>query len=514
MSEPLVRVRGLTVDYLVEGRLVRAVDGVDLDLEPGGSLGLVGESGSGKSTIAFALSRFLPPGATITADELTVDGADVLGLDATGLRRFRRTSIGFVYQEPGRALNPTRTVGSQVAEAHRIRGLSRRDARAAVQAGFADVGLPEPDRIAHRYPHELSGGQQQRVVIAMALAARPRLLLLDEPTTGLDSNVEADVLALIERLREEQGFASILISHDLPLVARHARRIGVLEQGVLVERGDADRVLTRPEHDYSRALVAAVPRLDGIEVGRRPLDPRGSERLLEVRGLAKRYGRVTALAGVDLDLHAGEVLGVVGESGSGKTTLGRAIAGLTRHDGTVRVTPEAGAAPVQFVFQSPDASLNPRRTVRQTLQRAIALLGGESDAATLAERTGLPVSALDKLPGELSGGQKQRVAIARAFAGRARIVVCDEPTSALDVSVQARVLDLLDELRERTGVSYLFISHDLAVVRRLAHRVIVLKGGHVVDRGTADEVFSGDRHPYTESLLSAARGLRAPALAV
>jgi len=507
MTEPLVSVRGLTVDYEVEGRLHRAVDGVDFDIEPGGSLGLVGESGSGKSTIAFALARYLPAGAQVRAERLTVAGHDVLSLDARALREYRRGSIGFVYQEPARALNPTRSVGSQVAETYRLQGLRAAAARAATLVAFTDVGLPDPENLVHRFPHELSGGQQQRVVIAMALAADPRLLILDEPTTGLDSRVEADVIALVDRLRRQRGFATLLISHNLPLVASHTERIGVLEHGILVEHGEAASIVETPLHPYSRLLVDAVPSLDARS---RPVEPEHAQPLLSVRGVSKRYGAHLALDGVDLDIGRGEVLGLVGESGSGKTTLGRVIAGLAGAEGSVTLdgSDAATAVPVQFVFQSPDASLNPRRTVRQTLTRSIELLRGDTDAEELALSTGLAADVLDKLPDELSGGQKQRVAIARAFAGRSPLVVCDEPTSALDVSVQARVLDLLVELQERTGVSYLFITHDLAVVRRIAHRVAVLNGGRIVETGAVDDVLGDPQHPYSASLVQAARSLR------
>ncbi len=506
MTEPLVSVRGLTVDYEVDGRRHRAVDGADFDIAPGGSLGLVGESGSGKSTIAFALARYLPSGARIHADRLTVAGEDVLELSERALRRYRRSRIGFVYQEPARALNPTRSVGSQVGETYRLQGLRAAAARAATLEAFADVGLPDPAHLVHRFPHELSGGQQQRVVIAMALAANPSLLILDEPTTGLDSRVEADVVALIGRLQQDRGFATLLISHNLPLVATHVERIGVLENGLLVEQGTAGEVVTTPQHAYSRLLVDAVPSLDADS---RPAAPAHAEPLLTVRGLTKRYGTALALDRVDLDIGRGEVLGLVGESGSGKTTLGRIVAGLTRGEGEVTLADgDAGDVPIQFVFQSPDASLNPRRTVRQTLARSIQLLRGDTDPEELALSTGLLPAVLDKLPDELSGGQKQRVAIARAFAGRSPLVICDEPTSALDVSVQARVLDLLVELQERTGVSYLFITHDLAVVRRIAHRVAVLHHGKIVETGTVDAVLGDARHPYTASLVDAARSLR------
>jgi peptide/nickel transport system ATP-binding protein len=504
VTEPVVRVEGLRVDYTIDGVRRRVVDDVDLTIHAGESYGLVGESGSGKSTIALALTRYLPPNAAVAADRLEVAGDSVLLLDRERLRRYRAQSIGVVYQEPGLALNPTSTVGAQLAEVFRVAGASRAGARAAAVEAARDVDLPRPEEIVRRYPHELSGGQQQRVVIAMALATDPRLLILDEPTTGLDSRVEAGILALIERLRRERRFATLLISHNLPLVASHCDEVAVLRHGRVVERAEARRVLTRPVHPYSRELVASLPSLDAV-----PSRPGGARApLLELRDVRKDFGRKRALDGVSLTIGAGEIVGLVGESGSGKSTLGRIAAGLTAHQGE-RILHTDARIPVQVVFQNPDASLNPRRTVRQVLTRAIRLLGGDTDARRLADTVGLPGHTLDKLPRELSGGQKQRVAIARAFAGPVPLVVCDEVTSALDVSVQARILDLLADLRERTGVAYLFVSHDLAVVRSLADRIVVLNDGRIVEEGPADDVFRSPRADYTRELVQAATTLRA-----
>ncbi|MBW9119916.1 ABC transporter ATP-binding protein [Microbacterium trichothecenolyticum] len=498
----VVTARGLTIDYRVEGRLRRAVEGVDFEIHEGESYGLVGESGSGKSTIALALTRYLPAGARVDAQRLDVAGKDLRLLAGSDLRRFRRNDIGVVYQEPSRALNPTSTVGAQVAEAYALRGPDDRAAvRAATLRSFEEVGLPDPAALAARYPHELSGGQQQRVMIAMALAARPRLLILDEPTTGLDSQVQAGVLALVRGLQSELGFASLFISHDLPLVASHCDRVGVLERGRLVETAQSDDLLAQPAHAYTRSLIRAIPHLDGS--ARTPLV--GAPPLLRATGLTKSYGAHLALDGVDLHIGRGETLGVVGESGSGKTTLGRVVAGLTSFHGDVTIDAPTAPPPVQIVFQSPDASLNPRRTVRQTLRRAIQLLGGDTTLEELLASTGLSTDTLDKLPKELSGGQKQRVAIARAFAGQASLIICDEPTSALDVSVQSTVLDLLTDLQERTGVSYLFISHDLAVVRRISHRIAVMRHGRVLETAPADDIFGLAQHPYTRALVAAAR---------
>jgi peptide/nickel transport system ATP-binding protein len=552
---PVVLVAGLTVSYRARQRSVPAVRGLDLAIGPGESYGLVGESGSGKSTAAMALTRYLPTGTEISAAELSVGGASVLDLDPTALRAFRGSALAVVYQEPGLALNPTMPVGEQIAEVYRLHGANRATARSSTLAAIERVRLSPPEQIARRYPHELSGGQQQRIVIAMALAGGPKLLILDEPTTGLDSQVETEIMALIDQLRAELGFATLLISHNLPLVAAHCQRIGVLRAGELVEEGPTAEVLLAPRHPYTRALIAALP---DISAARRsgprggvvtdpaasqdqenpddversvlpsavssPEHPAASDPLVTVAHLTKHYHRKTALRDVSFTIGRGEALGLVGESGSGKSTLGLALAGLTGYQGTIsfhvsdrhqgrgrgwgrggKILPR-----VQVVFQGADASLNPRRTVRTVLARSIELLGGTQTVEELAGRTGVAEELLDKLPHQLSGGQKQRVAIARAFAGQVPLVICDEPTSALDVSSQARLLDLLTELQERSGVSYLFISHDLAVVRQVSDRIGVLYDGELVELKAADEIFERPEHPYTRSLVDSALSLRRP----
>ncbi|MDW5594276.1 ABC transporter ATP-binding protein [Conexibacter stalactiti] len=494
MSPALV-LDDLTIAY---GERAPVVRGLSLEIAPGEAYGLVGESGSGKSTVALAVARYLPRVARIVSGSLRVAGSDPYALDDRALRELRTSAIAMVYQEPGRALNPTMRVGRQLGEVFELKGIDGEQRRAQVLQTLARVGFDAPETVAARYPHELSGGQQQRVVIAMALAVRPALLVLDEPTTGLDAQVQAGVLELIERLRDELGAGVLLISHNLPLIAAHCDRVGILAAGELVEEGDARTVVERPSHPYTRALVAAVPRIDAPPPARDAPPVEGAP-VVHVRGLTKRYGAHAAVRDVDLEIGRGEVFGLVGESGSGKTTLGRAIAGLTAHDGDVRLIGRP-----QMVFQSPDASLNPRRTVRKTLARAIRKLGGDQTPAQLAEQVGLGPELLDRLPGELSGGQKQRVAIARAFAGPIGLVVCDEATSALDVSVQAKILDLLRELQSSRGVSYLFVSHDLAVVRRLADRVGVMYRGELVEVGDAEQIFTAPQHPYTQAILAAA----------
>ncbi|MBV9796137.1 MAG: ABC transporter ATP-binding protein [Actinobacteria bacterium] len=510
---PAVQVRGLVVSYRGRSGPVTAVRDLDLTIAPGESYGLVGESGSGKSTAAMTLTRYLPPGTGVTAAELSVAGTGVLALDTPALRRFRAGALSVVYQEPGLALDPTMTVGRQIEEVYRLHGAGRAQARARTRAAIERVRLSPAGQIAKRYPHELSGGQQQRIVIAMALASEPRLLILDEPTTGLDSRVETEIMALIDGLRAELGFASILISHNLPLIAAHCQRIGVLEGGVLVEEGAAADVLLAPRHPYTRSLIAALPDINAVRPPR-PAADTAQGPLVTVEHLTKRFQQKAALSDVSFTIGRAEALGLVGESGSGKTTLGLSLAGLTSYDGTITFHTEdrrrgrRTLPRVQVVFQNADSSLNPRRSVRQVLARSIELLGGDQTVEELANRTGVGPDLLAKLPHELSGGQKQRVAIARAFAGPVPLVICDEPTSALDVSSQARLLDLLAELQDRTGVSYLFISHDLAVVRQVSDRIGVLYDGELVELKAAEEIFRHPEHPYTRSLVDSALALR------
>lgn len=504
MSEAFVIVDGLQVEYVTHGRQVSAVRDVSFHINRGASYGLVGESGSGKSTIAMSLVGALENQMKVAAKQLTVSGEAVLSLSGIALRTFRIERIGVVYQDPTKALNPTMTVGDQVAEVFLVNGANRREAHRLAVAALDSVELTDPERLARRYPHELSGGQQQRVVIAMALANEPDLLLLDEPTTGLDRQVEAGIFALIAELRSRLHFATLLISHDLPLVTAHCETIGVLKDGELIETGSAASVLLCPQEPYTQNLVRSVPSLNVTE----RTAPFALEPVLTVTGVSKNYGLNPAVRDVSFTIGRGETLGIVGESGSGKSTLGRIVAGLTRHNGEVSFNDPTGGVQVQMVFQNPESSLNPRRTVRQTLSRAIYLLGGTNGVDELAQSVGIRSSLLGRYPRELSGGQKQRVAMARAFAGPVPLVVCDEPTSALDVSVQSLILDLLVELQERTEVAYLFISHDLAVVRRMSHRIGVMNQGEMIELQAAQRLFTEPEHPYTRSLLAAARELR------
>jgi peptide/nickel transport system ATP-binding protein len=593
MSAPVLDVQDLAVSYRRAGEWAPALAGVSLQVAGGEAYGLVGESGSGKSTLALSLMRYLPRNGRIDAGAIRVEGHDLLGLDDRELRRWRGTRLAIVYQDPVSALNPALRVGDQIAEVYRFhRGIRRPEALGLARDALARVAMPDPGDILRRYPHELSGGQQQRVVIAMALAPDPRLLILDEPTTGLDATVEAAILDLLAALRREIDAAILLISHNLGLVARMCDRIGVLYAGRVVEEGPAPEVLHLPRHPYTMGLLRSLPRFGGTrervplepipgtppflgdmlpgcyfaprcalardecrvrepellpvaparrsrcyfwdEVPQMPHGPAGvtprrasapGETVLAVEGLRKSYrgrrSRIVAVDGVSLAVRKGETLGLVGESGSGKTTLARCLVGLTEPDAGIltvggKPSPWRGSNrdrsilhAMQMIFQNPDTTLNPSWTVRGILRRAVRVLLGlrgsprDRRVTDLARRVRLEPRFLDLHPVQLSGGQRQRTAIARAFAGRPVLTVCDEPVSALDVSVQAAILALLADLQTSEGVSYIFISHDLTVVRYLADRIGVMYLAQLVEVGRTEDVFAGPHHPYTEALLSA-----------
>jgi peptide/nickel transport system ATP-binding protein len=647
---------GLTVSYRTHGRDREALTDVSLRIRHGEAYGLVGESGCGKSTVALAALRYLPRNGRVRAARLLVAGVDVLALDAEGLRTLRANAVSMVYQDPASALNPSLTIGRQVSEAFEAAGVSRAEALARTPAQLEHVRIADPQRVMAAYPHQLSGGMQQRVVIAMALASNPSLLILDEPTTGLDATVEAEILALVAQLRAELGMAVLLISHDLAVIGQTCERVGVLYAGRLVEEGATRDVFARPHHPYTAGLLRCLPSsarnrdagtLDTIP-GELPAPgaiPRGCvyaprcrladercvreappphriaaahgeqmarchyhERAIELPfahsddasirerryddashsaantedpqsfsvaddlrpdvechlssgaspthsrdltaapvvlravDLTRTFGHgaraVRAVDHVSLELREGETLGLVGESGSGKTTLARLLLGLIAPDpgGRIELDGKPLAAHVSqrsaeqlkalgLVFQNPDASLNRALAVNQLVGRALPSgpmpSGPDREAdtddrrasraarvATLLDAVRVPARYLRARARQLSGGLKQRVAIAQAFAGEPRVVICDEPTSALDLSVQAAILNLLARLQRERGVSYLFISHDLDVVRYLADRVVVLYAGQIVESGSADAVFNGPSHPYTETLLAAARETR------
>jgi len=595
---PEVATRALAVSDLELAYTVRGIDrpvlrGVSFEIEPGRSYGLVGESGCGKSTAALGIVRYLPRNGRITGGSISVAGQNVLGLGSKGLREYHARTVSMVYQNPGSALNPGMRVGAQVAEAFTVLGASRKEANERAHDALVKVQIADPRSVMSRYPHQLSGGMQQRAVIAMALAKDPTLLILDEPTTGLDATVEAEVLDLVANLQAELHTAVLFISHNLGVISKMCDRVGVLYAGRLVEEGPVETVLQDPRHPYTVGLLRCIPRggvrkdrgrldtipgflpslgaviagcvfadrcaladdrchteeptLESIAAGHSarcfhheqaqslpravsadlalPAVNRDAKPLLQFDDLGKTFkqhgAEIQALVGVSAAIWPGETLGLVGESGSGKTTLARTLLGI--------IGPTSGAveldtrvlAPlyqkrtredlraIQIVFQNPDSALNRRHSVQRILLRSMKKLAGIGGKAAdeklrdLAGRVRITERTLTQKPVQLSGGLKQRVAIARAFAGDPKLVVCDEPTSALDVSVQAAILNLLVELQAEQGVSYLFISHDLGVVRYISDRIAVLYLGRVMELGPADVVFNGPHHPYTEALLSA-----------
>jgi peptide/nickel transport system ATP-binding protein len=597
------------ISYRVRRAQQRVVRDVSFNVARGESFGLVGESGCGKSTIALAIVRYLARNGSVSDGRIDIDGRDVLSLNADELRRLRARNVSMVYQEPGRALNPSILVGRQLAEVYEIAGVKRAEAMDRAQEMLGKVQISNPAGVMNRYPHQLSGGMLQRVVLGMAIASEPSLLILDEPTTALDATVEAEVLELIRGLRSEFNTSLLFISHNLGVIAQMCDRVGVLYAGEMVEEGPAREIFEQPRHPYTVGLLRSIPRRDISEhtTGRATLetipgslpspgsitqgcifaprcgladdhcrkdsppmydvgDGRGarchySERasevplvtdvateedvavsgetgpaapmaqptdapLIRIRSASKTFHiagqAIRGLLGVDLDIRAGETIGLVGESGSGKTTLARVLMGIIPPDAGATIQldgadldPNArkrGAAAqkaLQIVFQNPDSALNRRHSIKQLISRSLSKLGGYSGQQlnerlrSLMSSVRLSERYLPMRPSQLSGGLKQRVAIARAFAGDPRIVVCDEPTSALDVSVQAAILNLLTGLQKSKQVAYLFISHDLGVVRYLADRIVVLYLGRVMEIGPADRVFEGPHNPYTEALLSA-----------
>jgi peptide/nickel transport system ATP-binding protein len=500
---------------------------VAMAVRAGEVLGVIGESGSGKSMTALAVMRLLPAGALATG-RILLDGADLLARSEAEMCAIRGRDVGMIFQEPMTALNPMQTIGDQVAETVRVHGgASRAEARAVARATLDRVGLPAARFPLSRYPHELSGGQRQRVVIAMAVALRPKLLIADEPTTALDVTTQAQILELLRRLVAADGMGCMLITHDLAVVADVADRLAVMSRGEVVEAGPTAEVMREMRHPYTRALFAA----SGHRPERLPRLARAP--LLQVEGLVREYpgarrgllGReppFRAVRGVSFTLHHGESLGLVGVSGCGKSTLSRAVLGLEAvQGGSVRVEgdavrageamPRALRAKMQVVFQDPYGSFNPRHRVARLVTEPFHLLdapprGAERRRAVEAALgdVGLEPGDADKYIHEFSGGQRQRIAIARALIIRPKLIVLDEAVSALDVQVRAQILDLLAGLSMRYGLSYLFISHDLTVVRAITDRVMVMKAGEIVEEGRTEAVFAAPRHPYTRALLAAA----------
>jgi peptide/nickel transport system ATP-binding protein len=524
---PLLSVAGLEVRFGDDP----AVCGVDLEVHAGQTVAIVGESGSGKSTTAAAILGLLPPGGRITAGRIEFDGVDLTAANRRQLRAIRGSGIGYVPQDPMTNLNPVWRIGFQVQEALRANGIDRQ----AVQL-LADAGLPEPDLRARQYPHQLSGGMCQRALIAIGLAGRPQLLIADEPTSALDVTVQRRVLDHLQQLAGELGTAVLLITHDLALAAERAERLIVMNQGQVVETGAAEVILHDPQHPYTRRLAAAAPSLRaGPTV--RPVARDESADVIVARGLTKIYrssrgvpwrkSEVHAVDDVSFRLRRATTLAVAGESGSGKSTLARMVLGLLQpSSGTVvfdglhvsdaaslgRRESLAFRRKIQPVFQNPYGSLDPMYSVSQIIEEPLRIhrIGDrrqrQATVRELAEQVALPSSLLNRRPRELSGGQRQRVAIARALALRPEVVVCDEAVSALDVVVQAQILELLAELQAALGLTYLFISHDLAVIRQIADEVMVMQAGRVVEHAATEDVFTRPQHEYTRQLLAAVPG--------
>jgi len=539
-APPLLSVQGLEVRF---GNHAPAVCGVDLTVRCAQTVAVVGESGSGKSTTAAAILGLLPPEGRITAGHIVFDGSDitraVVSADRRVLRSIRGRRIGYVPQDPMTNLNPVWKVGFQVREALRANTDGGETRRRAVQL-LAEAGMQDPVKQAGKYPHQLSGGMCQRALIAIGLAGRPQLLIADEPTSALDVTVQRQVLDHLQRLTDELGTALLLITHDLALAAERAESVVVVHRGAVVESGPAQSILRDPQHDYTRRLVAAMPSLNARRRAQTAPQPATeADDILVVSELTKTYRESSgapwmralrrsesrAVDAVSFRLRRGSTLAVVGESGSGKSTLARMVLGLleptagtvvfdgTRIDGALdRDRALAFRRRVQPVFQNPYSSLDPRYSVLRAIEEPLRIhrAGDRMQRAQavreLIEQVALPSSVLGRLPRELSGGQRQRVAIARALALRPEVLVCDEAVSALDVLVQAQILDLLADLQAQLGLSYLFISHDLAVIRQIADDVLVMRAGRVVEHAATEEVFTRPSHEYTRQLLEAIPG--------
>lgn len=526
----LLSARGISVAFKVEGGIVEAVSGVDLDIRPGEMVALVGESGSGKSVTARALMGLLGRNSQMApTTRVTLNGHDLPIRDDRRMRGVRGRAIAMVFQEPMSSLNPVHTIGAQIVEAIQAHNrLPKKAALAQARDLLAEVQLPYPDAMLKRYPHELSGGQRQRVMIAMALSNRPALLIADEPTTALDVRVQAEILELIRALRKRFDIAVLLITHDLTVVRSYADRIAVMQQGRIVETGPTAAVLDDPKHAYTRQLRDAEPTGFADDV---VLD--GSPPLLEARGVRITYGGrgktapFVAVQGADLTVHRGEAVGIVGESGSGKTSLALALTRLIpitsgeivfdgqRIEALSRREMQPLRTRLQIVLQDPFSSLNPRLSVRALIEEGLIVNRiGRSREERLAKvrqaltDAGLPQDILHRFPHEFSGGQRQRLSIARAIAVEPDFLVLDEPTSALDLSVQAQILETLKTLQRQRGLGYLFISHDLRVVRSLCQRIVVMRDGAIVETGSTRDVLANPQSEYTARLVKAAFEIR------
>ncbi|ANP87896.1 ABC transporter ATP-binding protein [Rhizobium leguminosarum] len=534
MTEPLLSVRDLSVAFHQGGETSLAVDHISFDIAKGEVVALVGESGSGKSVSANSILRLLPyPSASHPSGEILFKGKDLLKASERALREVRGNDITMIFQEPMTSLNPLHTIEKQIAEILALhQGLTGQPARERVLELLNQVGIREPEKRLKAYPHELSGGQRQRVMIAMALANRPELLIADEPTTALDVTVQAQILELLRQLKAVHGMSLLFITHDLGIVRKFADRVCVMTKGKIVETGTVAEVFANPKHDYTRHLLASEPRGEPpLADPSKPLVMEGSDIRVWFpikSGLMRRVvDHVKAVDGIDLSLRAGQTLGVVGESGSGKTTLGLALTRLISSQGRIAFVGKdiAGYSfsemrplrnQLQVVFQDPYGSLSPRMSVGDIVAEGLkvherSLTSEERDQRVCwaLEEVGLDPLTRWRYPHEFSGGQRQRIAIARAMVLKPRFVMLDEPTSALDMSVQAQVVDLLRDLQKKHDLAYLFISHDLKVVKALANDVIVMRFGKVVEQGPSAEIFRAPKADYTRALMAAAFNIEA-----
>jgi peptide/nickel transport system ATP-binding protein len=520
-QERLLSVRDLSL--VVTQRGVEVVKKVSFDIEPGEIFGIVGESGSGKSLATRAIISLLPPAITVTGGQVTFKGRDVLSMSETGLRELRGAEIGLVFQEPMTSLNPSMTIGRQLEEGLTLHtNLSPATRREHILAMLQRVGIRDPQGALSAYPHEFSGGMRQRIMLASVMLLKPALLIADEPTTALDAVIQRDVMELMVELTKAEGTAVLLISHDLPMVARYTSRIVVMEKGSLVEQGTTEQILEKPQHPYTRKLLSSLPIRGDVRTIDTVSAPMISARNIVVdypgrKALFKKGTPKRALHAVSVDIHAGEVVALVGGSGSGKTTLGRTIAGLVNQSsGDILFQGRERSADwrnyrlnCQMVFQDPYSSLDPRMTILSLVEEALRLVpdidrvAKTKRAHETLEEVGLGTEFALRYPHELSGGQRQRVAIARAIARRPKFLIADEPVSALDVTVRAQVLTLFSDLQKRYGFSCLFISHDLGVVEQVADRVIVMQDGRIIEQGDRNTIFDTPKEAYTRRLLSA-----------
>ena len=523
MSERLVEIRDLSVEF--SG--VPAVKRVSLHIERGETLALVGESGSGKSATALSILQLLPGSARHPSGSIRVDGIETIAADEATLRQIRGAKVSMIFQEPMTSLNPLHTIEKQVAEILWVhQGLKRRELRGRVIELLELVGLRDAETRLQAYPHELSGGERQRVMIAMAVANEPDLLIADEPTTALDVTIQAQILALLTDLQERLGMALLLITHDLSIVRQLARRVCIMRAGTIVEEGTSERIFTNPREAYTRQLLESepTPKAKAAASGDAPLIAcRGLEVHFPLhKGVFGSRGSIRAVDGVALQIEAGRTLGLVGESGSGKSTLGLALLRLIASRGEIRFggreiqgLRSRALRPLrrefQIVFQDPFGSLSPRLSVQQIVEEGLLLNQAGMDrverrrsVARILEEVGIEPASQDRYPHEFSGGQRQRIAVARAMVLKPRFVVLDEPTSSLDMTIQVQIVELLRELQARHGLTYLFISHDLRVVRALSDEVAVMRAGQIVEQGPAERIFDAPKEPYTRALIAAA----------